>query len=160
MLKILFRDEIDSNIKSEKDIEKLFSQLKLHGTEQERKVIEQIDKGKYLDEISFIDRFGYKLYVSELSTGCKAALCVLNFPDKIIDLLECGNNARDVIINTCKEGTIITSDNAVTIKDLGQEINVCLDEYRLTSVKRLNQYVNCERPFKPNLSTGGIECIQ
>lgn len=64
------------------DIESLFKQIRVSGTPAEKEVIEKIEQGKFNDSQSFIDRFGFKLYMSELSTGCKAALCVLNLPDK------------------------------------------------------------------------------
>lgn len=89
------------------DIEALFKQIRIKGTEEEKAVIAKIEQGKYNDDNSFIDRFGYKLYLSELSTGCKAALCVINKPDIQINLIECGINALDVILSTCKKGSII-----------------------------------------------------
>ena len=48
-------------------------------------------------ESTFEDRFGVRLYLSELSTGCKAAICVALMPDQMIDLQECGLNTRDAI---------------------------------------------------------------
>lgn len=155
----IYIDKIDLPV--EHDIEKLFAKTRIADTPINRKIIETIEQGEYNDEHSFIDRFKYKLYNSELSTGCKAALCVANNPDKIIDTIECGNNARDAIINFCTKGNIIYYDNCITISHMkGQStIDVKLDGYRFTTVSRLNDYIQDERPFSPDIETEGIECL-
>ena len=144
------------------DIEALFKQIRIKGTPEEKAVISKIEHGKYNDESSFIDRFGYKLYLSELSTGCKAALCVLNKPDLQINLIECGINALDVILTTCENGSIIMRERGVTIKDYSEsgKIEVELDGYLFTTVERLNHYIFDERPFEPDFSIGGIKHVQ
>lgn len=152
----------DTNIKSDKeivvDVEKEFSKLKIKGTALEQLIIEKIEKGKYNNETSYIDRFGYKLHYNDMSTGCKAALCVANMPNKVIDLAECGYNARDLIIVLCTDGNIIIEDNGLTIStQYGNNIDVKLDNYRFTSITRLNKYICDERPFIPDMSIGGIE---
>lgn len=143
------------------DIEALFKQIRIKGTEEEKAVIAKIEQGKYNDDNSFIDRFGYKLYLSELSTGCKAALCVINKPNMQINLIECGINALDVILSTCKNGSIIMRERGVTIKDYSEDgrIEVELDGYLFTTVERLNYYLFNERPFKPDFSIGGIQHV-
>lgn len=143
------------------DVEELFRQIKVKGTPKEREVISKIEQGTYNDENSFIDRYGYKLYLSELSTGCKAALCVLNKPDVQINLIECGINALDVILTVYKNGSVIMRDRDVTIRDYSEheDIEVELDGYLFTTVDRLNYYLFEERPFKPDLSIGGINNV-
>ncbi len=143
------------------DIEALFKQIRIKGTNEEKAVISKIEQGKYNDDTSFIDRFGYKLYLSELSTGCKAALCVLNKPDMQIDLIECGINALDVILSICKSGSVIMRERGVTIKDYSEDgkIEVELDGYLFTTVDRLNYYLFNERPFTPDLTIGGIQHV-
>lgn len=95
--------ETDTKDAPKTDIEALFKQIRIKGTPEEKEAIYKIEHGKYNDSNSFIDRFGYKLYLSELSTGCKAALCVINNPDLQINLIECGINDIDVILTTCKK---------------------------------------------------------
>lgn len=143
------------------DIEALFKQIRVKGTEEEKAVISKIEQGKYNDDNSFIDRFGYKLYLSELSTGCKAALCVLNKPDMQINLIECGINALDVILSICKNGSVIMRERGVTIKDYSEDgrIEVELDGYLFTTVERLNYYLFDERPFEPDLSIEGVQHV-
>ena len=35
--------------------------------------VKAVDSGDMIDDMTFTDRFGVKLYLSELSTGCKPA---------------------------------------------------------------------------------------
>lgn len=157
----LYVDTInDSDLEIIHDVEKAFTQIRLTGTDVEKELIQLIDKGSYNDSNSFIDRWGYKLYLSELSTGCKAALCVISNPDKLVDLIECGNNARDIIISRCKTGNVLMYDNGITFRKYSDNIQVVLDEYLITTVDRLNYYMFNERPFKPDLTMGGIKCIR
>ena len=75
MLRIIdsnFDDVSSYNV--DHNVEKLFDTIVLKGTPTERKIIELIEKGQWNDGNSFIDRFGYKLRIEELSTGAKAVL--------------------------------------------------------------------------------------
>lgn len=159
MLHLKISDDIKKEVNT--DIEVEFMKFRLKDSMINRKIIEIIEKGKYNDEYSFIDRYGFKLYDSEMSTGCKAALCVANNPDKVFNLIECGINAQDVIITTLKEGNIIIRDRGITIVDYSTDgkIDVELDGYRFTNNDRLNYYIFDERPFKPEM-TEGVEYVQ
>ena len=155
----IFVDTVDGN-NIVRNVEEQFAKIKLTGSEIEKALISKIEQGTYNDEYSFIDRFGYKLYNTELSTGCKAALCVVNCPDMIIDLIECGLNARDIIIGLCKEGNVLIQENGVSIVDYFEKpIDVKVDRFRITSVDRLNKYLFSERPFVPIINSGDIECL-
>ena len=99
------------------DIDAEFSKLKISVSESIMNIIKAVDSGYMIDDMNFTDRFGVKLYLSELSTGCKAAICVELMPDKIVDLQECGLNARDAVFNYCENGKILLHDFGVTIVD-------------------------------------------
>lgn len=99
------------------DIDAEFSRLLINPDETLNKIIKSVDGGTLLDSNVFSDRFGNRLYLSELSTGCKAAICVYCNPDKIIDLQECGLNARDAVFNYCENGNILLHDFGVTVVD-------------------------------------------
>ena len=99
------------------DIDAEFSKLKISVSESIMNIIKAVDSGDMIDDMTFTDRFGVKLYLSELSTGCKAAICVELMPDKIVDLQECGLNARDAGFNYCENGKILLHDFGVTIVD-------------------------------------------
>jgi hypothetical protein len=99
------------------DIDATFSKLSIALNDQIKNIIKAVDLGEMVDDTTFSDRFGVRLYLSELSTGCKAAICVALMPDKIVDLQECGLNARDAIFNYCEDGKILLHDFGVTIID-------------------------------------------
>jgi hypothetical protein len=159
----IFIDEIPEDIKLEliNNVEEQFAKITVHGTELDKKLIKEIEQGEYYDTERFIDRFGIGLHYSEMSTGCKAALCVANSPDKIIDLKECGINARDEIIRYCTTGNILLHDMEITVNNYkkSDNINVHIDNYNITSIDRLNQYTFSDLPFEVDLTTGGIKCL-
>lgn len=136
------------------DVEKQFAGIHLACTDKEKRFVKEIEKGTLIDSYSYIDRFGYKLYTSELSTGCKAALCVLNFPDKIINLAECGLNARDCIVSFCDLGAVLMDSNTITFSEqyTDEKISAAVDEYVFMSIDKLNKYIFNERPFEPDMS--------
>ena len=74
--------------------------------ERAKEIIRQIDHSDMLSPFSIRSRFdGMALNIDKLSTGCKTALNVLYNPDKVFDILECGDNALDVIYSL-PEGNI------------------------------------------------------
>lgn len=151
MLKILFANNID-DIKNLNNvifnIEFGFKWKNLKDSDAVRNIIKYVDRGVYIDQNSFKDRFGYKLYTKYLSTGCKAALLVAEYPNKIVNCIECGSNALAAIIKYCKDGTIVTYDNDVFEEvSVGNTdvIDVELDGKHFTSGGDLNDYIELER---------------
>lgn len=128
------------------DVEEQFEHIRITGTESERKAIELLEQGQYLDEYSFIDRFGYKLPITNLSTGCKTILCVLNTPDKWINTIACGLNAVSILISLCKDGKIIVNDFQVTFMTFGlnKDIDVEINGHRFYDYDELNDYIENE----------------
>lgn len=161
MLTLLFRDEYTGSDKEVlSDIEFAFKKVKLTGNVVERQILQLVEHASYHDKDSFIDRFGYKLHLSELSTGCKAALVVAHFPNQIVDLIECGFNARDVIISVCKDGFVLLDDDGVTYEQYSDSIDVRVDEYEFSTVERLNRYIKEERPFGIQYGWEGVKRVQ
>lgn len=160
MLNVKIYDS-SSDIIHKTDVEKVFRTLRVTGTEYEKLVIQKIEQGIYNDEDSFIDRFGFKLYLSQLSTGCKAALCILNNPSLEISLFECGNNAIDVILSICKNGKVAIVDREMSVMDYSVDgkIDVCIDGYEFTTIDRLNYYLFDERPFPPDITKRGVKHV-
>lgn len=156
----LYLDEIPCNLQDSlvNDVEEQFAKLSLKCSDKEKELVEKIEKGNLIDGISFVDRFGYKLYTTELSTGCKAALCVLNSPNNIINLVECGLNARDIIISLCNTGSVLVDSNTISISTTysTEEVSVELEGYIFKDISRLNRYIFNERPFEPDMSDRGI----
>lgn len=143
MLHIYFRDE-DTFDKSKliEDVEDAFNYIRLGEHPEENDIVKYIDQAEINDEVSIIDRFGYKLTKFNLSTGSKAALVVLNNPDKIVSLIECGINAVSAIITYCKNGSVVltTDENAIMFKRK-PVIDVEIDGFRFDNFGDLNEYI-------------------
>ena len=126
------------------DIESEFLKCSTPDTPLNRQLIKEIEQGEYIDGLSFRDRFGDKLGIEYLSTGCKAALLVAN-TNQHVDLQECGDNAVSVIIRRCTQGNIVMIDRGVTIEYLGDprdvNIDVGIDGYNIRDLRTLNEYL-------------------
>ena len=69
-----------------------------HIDERAEKVIYQIDQTMLQEKYKIFSAFnGVTLDIDKLSSGCKTALNILYFPDKIVGIQECGDNALNVI---------------------------------------------------------------
>lgn len=145
----LFLDNVPDFAMVANDVEKEFSSLKIPCNAETIAAVKMIDNGELIDSNTFVDRFGYRLYSSELSTGCKAAICVL-ISEKIINIAECGLNARDYIITKCLHGSVVMNTNSATISSnycRDQQINVCVDNKIFTNLNDLNDYISNQ--FRP-----------
>lgn len=80
------------------DVNSSFRDCSFSGTDFCKRVISGIDKGTYLDSKSFIDRLGYKLYSKFLSTTSKALICLDEFPEKVVNFCEAGNDVGSFIL--------------------------------------------------------------
>ena len=142
MLNVYIRGEEPQGLEIEHDVEKVFAMTKLKGTPEEKLAIHLIDKGQWYDENRFIDRLGVGLYLTELSTGCKAVLSVLNNPDKVIDLKECGLNARDTVLSVCKNGNVLIDDTSVTFVDHSTDgrVDIGFNGKEFMTMEEFNDY--------------------
>lgn len=144
------------------NLEYEFTKLTLEDSELNRKLIREIEQGEYLDSSRFLDRFGTALYYSEMSTGCKGALVVVNNPEVQYDISECGWNARDAIIRHCRDGRILMPYPYLAVafdekNPKSMECDVFMDGFRFTDIVRLNYYLTDEMPSAPDLEIAGVE---
>ncbi len=142
-LTIYVRGEDDSNIQLPiaHDVEMQFHKTRLYKNEYNIKALKEIEKATYNDEFSFIDRFGFKLYTKNMSTGCKAAVCVHEFPSMVIDTIECGLNALNFIIANCTNGVILVSPES-TLFSVDTPIDVIIDNKKFIDCISLNEYLS------------------
>lgn len=141
------------------DIDGEFYSYEIKDSPVNRILLQEIEQATYCDEMSFIDRFGYKLPKEFMSTGCKAALLVAN-TDIEVDLAECGPNAKGAIIQHVKSGKAIMPSVTSYIpydEDICKPIEVQLDGYRFTDMGRLNRYIVDELREDPDMDDPGIE---
>lgn len=141
-LTIYVRGENDSNIQLPivHDVEIQFHKTRLYKNDYNIKALNEIEKATYNDEFSFIDRFGFKLYTDSMSTGCKAAICVHEFSDTVVDVLECGTNVLNFIISNCTSGAILIDRGAMGFYKKGP-VDVILDGKRFTDCDALVDYI-------------------
>lgn len=70
------------------------------------KIIKKIDGASLREDYSIISGVnGELLNIDKLSTGCKTALNIYYFPEKVFSLKECGDNALDEIYS-CQSGQV------------------------------------------------------
>lgn len=149
-------DKIPPELEVIEDIETGFNLHEIKDTSETRKLLSLTEKGQWINTESFIDRFGYKLWLDSLSTGCKAALLAASHPDKVINLRECGYNARDAIILNIREGQLLVYwddviisqnklqfDNNGIMKDTKIEIENGGKVFK--SLDKLNEYLLYEK---------------
>ncbi|MBR3102490.1 MAG: hypothetical protein IKQ27_01145 [Lachnospiraceae bacterium] len=143
MLKLRFRNEKDTYDESivEHDIEKLFFATTIEKNDLTVRLLKQIENAEYVSSSKYRDRFGIVLSISDLSTGTKAALCVQYHTDRIIDLVECGFNAIDAILENCKDGCVLDSEHTTACYSAEGDISVELDGKEFTSIDALNEYI-------------------
>lgn len=75
------------------DPDKALLAVPITGTDFQKLIIKEVDKGEYLDDSFFIDRFGGRSYLTSLSTGAKAMLELEAFPNSAVCCDGVGNNA-------------------------------------------------------------------
>ena len=123
------------------DVESEFSKVNLNLSTLERILVKRIDRGNLVHKNAFVDEHGFKVRISELSTGCKAALLVLH-TEKWISLRECRAAVLDCIIKYCKQGKIVLGSNHVFIDEHGftSSIDVGVDGKNFVSITELNNY--------------------
>lgn len=148
------------------DIERQFRLLsidEMSRSDKVREVIAEVEQGKYEGKSYFIDRFGNKLGIENLSTGCKAAIIMVCGINKKVSLLECGTNAIVSIFKHVYNGDVIMYSRDSMFDTLRPEriqVDIALDGYRFTNLARLNYYITDERGYDVDLGMEGIQCLQ
>lgn len=140
----LYLDEIPEDKKESfvYDVKGLFLTHKMKCSETVKKAVQQIEQGQLLDSHRFQDRFGIVRQTFELSIGCMTICCVESCPNLIINMTECGLNARDFIIANCREGAVFMLDNGITFSyAYGEQANVILEGTYFKTIRELNKYI-------------------
>jgi hypothetical protein len=81
-----------------KDPEIVFRGIKLENTDFTQKVITKIEKGKYIDDEVFEDRFGRNLYLTCMSTTSKILILLSRYKDYAILCDELGKNGLNLLL--------------------------------------------------------------
>lgn len=102
MLKVIRLKSTKEKYQTRTDINKMFDMIDVKGTEKERLALQLIDKATYKNELEVIDRFGDKISINNISTGCKAVIVILN-SNEPVSTIECGMNALSTIFSLMVE---------------------------------------------------------
>lgn len=157
MLKIYIQgiDKIPSDKKIIVDTDFEFSQiLNVPLDSRLQKIIQIVDGAELRSDNKIVDRFGETLPVSCISSGSKAAVVILMNPDCIVDLKECGSNARDAILTYLDTGSIIMEDPVLNAKIAYREnklIDVWNDGYWFGNLSKFSEYIQDIKPSDPCL---------
>ena len=135
------KDVVPANLDIVTDVEASFVVTNFQATGSNCRLVQDIDQGTLVSRLHFKDRFGTMLYTDMLSTGCKAAL-IVNNTSKVVDLLGCGWNARDAILQHCKEGAVVMEDPEVTICTVNKEpVEISIDGHIFHDLDDVNWYL-------------------
>lgn len=141
MLKVIRLKSTKEKYQTRTDINKMFDMIDVKGTEKERLALQLIDKATYKNELEVVDRFGDKISISNISTGCKAVIVILNSKEPI-STIECGMNALSVIFSLCDNGTIYVRDIWDKFPEVvsSDKVNIEIDGKKFESFKAFNDY--------------------
>ncbi len=120
------------------DPEKMIYATKITDDTFNKKVISEIEQGQYLDAGSFIDRFGYKLHMSSVSTGSKILLEVNNTDNAII-ADEIGMNAKRLLL-TLDNGAVCFLRPSIFPSKI-HSINCIVNSRHITDSDTLNDFM-------------------
>lgn len=110
------------------DVDAAFYLVPFTGTDFQRKVISEIDKGTYRDERTFIDRFGCPLPADYLCSGTKSLLLLDSVKDSIVNFTECGENAL-VLLSNITDGKLYLESRTTMLPHVGEFPVMCNGEY-------------------------------
>lgn len=79
------------------DADAYFIMCKFNKSEFVEEVLDKVECAKYLDNNSFIDRFGYRVYSSCLSITSKILLDIYESPNKCINAIEIGEIGLSIL---------------------------------------------------------------
>lgn len=122
-MNILYTEPVEGAVMN---VEKLFSYTKLVPDDTVKRFIKEIEKGKYLSSTSFIDRFGYKLPISSMSTGCKAAIAIYLNPGVVVSGYELGYNSLSSILKHCDNTQLMIYDQCYEMNTVNPTVNAAV----------------------------------
>lgn len=110
---------------------------RIKNDEDTARMLKEIDDAVYQSSSTFIGKFipDAGLFYTCLSTGCKTALNVHYNPDVCFDLFECGNNAKNSILNLSNGNVLLDSMPLITgVKEISCLVN---SKYHINSKSEL-----------------------
>ena len=142
------------NLEIEHDVDTFFKCIKLTGCDYDRKIIAEVEHGKYVDNESFIDRFGRTLYRDFLSTGTKAALTLYHADNILLSGIGVGRNALAAIVRWCNNGNLLLEDSNYYLECefSDSQIDVVCKGKHFNSFDIFSEYMMENAPYEPEES--------
>lgn len=137
MLNIYFPGDELPDLLFEKDSYMLFAKTDIKYNDDTKFLFKYIEEGQLCEDCqSYIDRFGYKLHISQCSMGLKVAVCILYHPDMLINGVEVSPDVVDVIAAVCHNGYVVVPDQDIDLQNCGdREVDCMLHGYRFQGVQ-------------------------
>ncbi len=133
------RDNLPEGVHLIYDVEAAFIGTAITGSDFQRLVIHEVDKGEYKDSRTFVDRLGRTLGYEDLSAGSKALLLLESIKDCIINFYECGDNAIN-LLSYLDEGMIFFIDRSTSIPFI-KDYPVVYNGKQLKGVSQMNYWL-------------------
>ena len=135
----------------ERDVESLFMTVHLDGCAYDQAILREVEKGQYVDDLQFIDRFGRTLPRACLSTGTKGALAVYHRTDVLVWGGELNCEAMTEIAKNCTRGALLLPAMNYYIEGKldDVEIDVICWGRHYTSLDEFCEYMMEEAPYDP-----------
>lgn len=133
------KNNLPKNKKFIFDVEAEFFRYGIKDCRLSKEIIKEIDNGKYINESTFLDRFGVSLYTDYLSTSSKALLLLISCKDKVLNFDEVGDNAIKYALTHFNSGNIFISDYYGDIDEDGCVDLVMNDEIHYTDAYIFNE---------------------
>lgn len=118
-----------------------FDSIPLDDSEVSKEILKKIDNAEYSSPNTFVGRdvsLG-NLNKNLLSTGCKTMLNVANKPDICFDVIECGQNALEVL-PLIKNGNILWKNPALHLLN-DSDCDICVDNKKFTRFSQVLEYL-------------------
>lgn len=122
------------------DVDAFFNACKLRNTDFTKFVLHEIEKGEYVDEDIFTDRFGRGLFINCLSTGAKILLSAQYFPDMVFNCCEAGNNVLELLL-LCADANIYFPNGNREFETFNDKIEIYVNGVKAESLSRLNDLI-------------------
>jgi len=135
-----YRNEVPSELGRVVDKNDLFfKQVRLSNTDATVHIISEIDKAQYYSEDSFKSRSGQVLPKDCLSTGSKTLLNIMSHTNKCFNIIECGNNAIDVLVKFTVGNVYWQIPVYIPIGEW--PCDICIDGKHFTSIGDFSHYI-------------------
>lgn len=141
----VFREQVPDGVKIHTDVELLFAMTAIPVDDYYKQAFKEIDGGTVISNVQGISGLtGTGMWLFDMSTGCKAALCVPHV-DGVVSMLEVGRNARDFILTHVRTGAIVL-DRAPTevigtscpLEEV-KELDVMFGSHKVESLAELDE---------------------